>query len=94
MPKPSKPAPVTQELFPTDADQPKDFESAIQELEKLVVEMEEGRLSLEDSLAAYKRGVSLSAYCQRSLDNAETQIKALENGVLKDFKPQGRNGDA
>jgi exodeoxyribonuclease VII small subunit len=56
--------------------------------------MEEGRLSLEDSLAAYKRGVSLSAYCQRSLDNAETQIKALENGVLKDFKPQGRNGDA
>ncbi|MBK9324915.1 MAG: exodeoxyribonuclease VII small subunit [Thiobacillaceae bacterium] len=93
MPKTPKPPATNQELFPGEAE-PKDFESAIQELEKLVVEMEEGRLSLEDSLAAYKRGVSLSAYCQRSLDNAETQIKALENGVLKDFKPQGRNGDA
>jgi exodeoxyribonuclease VII small subunit len=93
MPKTPKPPASNQELFPGEAE-PKDFESAIQELEKLVVEMEEGRLSLEDSLAAYKRGVSLSAYCQRSLDNAETQIKALENGVLKDFKPQGRNGDA
>ena len=93
MPKTPKPPAANQELFPGEAE-PKDFESAIQELEKLVVEMEEGRLSLEDSLAAYKRGVSLSAYCQRSLDNAETQIKALENGVLKDFKPQGRNGDA
>ena len=93
MPKTPKPPATNQELFPGEAE-PKDFESAIQELEKLVVEMEEGRLSLEDSLAAYKRGVSLSAYCQRSLDNAETQIKALENGVLKDFKPQGLNGDA
>ena len=93
MPKTPKPPATNQELFPGTAE-PKEFESAIQELEKLVVEMEEGRLSLEDSLAAYKRGVSLSAYCQRSLDNAETQIKALENGVLKDFKPQGRNGDA
>ena len=60
MPKTPKPPATNQELFPGEAE-PKDFESAIQELEKLVVEMEEGRLSLEDSLAAYKRGVSLSA---------------------------------
>ena len=94
MPKPSKPAPVTQELFPTDADQPKDFESAIQELEKLVADLEAGKLSLEESLVAYKRGVALSAYCQRTLDDAEMQVRVLENGVLKDFKTEGRNGDA
>ena len=92
MPKTPKPPATNQELFPLDAE-PKDFESAIQELEKLVGEMEAGKLSLEESLAAYKRGVALSAYCQRTLDNAEMQIKVLENGVLKDFKPEGRNGD-
>jgi exodeoxyribonuclease VII small subunit len=93
MPKTPKPPAANQELFPGETE-PKDFESAIQELEKLVEEMEAGRLTLEDSLAAYKRGVALSAYCQRTLDHAEIQIQALENGVLKDFKPQGRNGDA
>jgi exodeoxyribonuclease VII small subunit len=93
MPKTPKPPATNQELFPADAEQPKDFESAIQELEKLVEEMETGKLSLEESLAAYKRGVALSAYCQRTLDDAEMQIKVLENGVLKDFKPEGRNGD-
>jgi exodeoxyribonuclease VII small subunit len=92
MPKTPKPPATNQELFPADAE-PKDFESAIQELEKLVEEMEAGKLPLEESLAAYKRGVALSAYCQRTLDNAEMQIKVLENGVLKDFKPEGRNGD-
>ncbi len=93
MPKSSKHAPDTQELFPADADQPKDFESAIQELEKLVADLEAGKLSLEESLVAYKRGVALSAYCQRTLDDAEMQVRVLENGVLKDFKPEGRNGD-
>lgn len=94
MPKSSKHAPVIQELFTTDADQPKDFESAIQELEKLVADLEAGKLSLEESLVAYKRGVALSAYCQRTLDDAEMQVRVLENGVLKDFKTEGRNGDA
>jgi exodeoxyribonuclease VII small subunit len=92
MPKNQKPPAANQELFPGETE-PKDFESAIQELEQLVEEMEAGKLSLEESLAAYKRGVALTTYCQRTLDNAEMQIKVLENGVLKDFKPEGRNGD-
>ena len=94
MPKSPKSAADNRELFSTEADQPKDFESAIREMEGLVESLEAGHLSLEESLAAYKRGVLLSAYCQHTLDDAEMQIKILEEGVLKDFKPEGRNGDA
>ena len=93
MPKPPKTPSPNQELFPADSE-PEDFETALQELEQLVEEMESGKLSLEASLAAYKRGMALSSFCQRTLDDAELQIKVLENGVLKDFKPEGRNGDA
>ena len=64
---------------------PKDFESAIQELEQIVAEMESGKLSLEASLAAYKRGMELSAFCQKTLESAEQEVKILEKGVLKDF---------
>ena len=72
---------------------PKDFETAIQELEQVVADMESGKLSLEASLAAYKRGMELSAFCQKTLEEAEQQVKILENGLLKDFTPgTGRGG--
>jgi exodeoxyribonuclease VII small subunit len=69
---------------------PKDFESAVTELEGLVATMEAGNLPLEQSLAAYKRGVELSAFCQRTLADAEQQVKILENGLLKDFDPDSQ----
>jgi exodeoxyribonuclease VII small subunit len=87
MPKIEK-DPVTQ----SDAREPKDFESALKELDALVFDMENGSLSLEDSLAAYKRGMELSTFCQKKLADAELQIKVLENGVLKDYIPRGRDG--
>jgi exodeoxyribonuclease VII small subunit len=90
MPKTQKPPAANHDLFPGETE-PRDFESALKELEKLVEEMETGKLSLEAALAAYKRGVALSTYCQRTLDDAEMQVKILENGVLKDFKPEGRD---
>lgn len=64
---------------------PKDFEAALGELEGLVSQMESGDLSLEAALAAYKRGMELTAFCQKTLADAEQQVKILENGVLKDF---------
>ena len=73
--------------------QPEDFESALKELEALVLDMENGDLSLEDSLAAYKRGTELATFCQQKLEDAEMQIKVLENGVLKDYVPRGRDGN-
>lgn len=71
---------------------PKNFEAAISELEGVVAAMEAGNLSLEDSLAAYKRGMELTAYCQKTLTDAEQQVKILENGLLKDFDPDPHDG--
>ena len=72
---------------------PQDFESALKALEALVLDMETGNLSLEDSLSAYKRGMALTAFCQQKLEDAELQIKVLESGVLKDYVPRGRDGN-
>ena len=70
---------------PRAATPPKDYESALAELEALVADMEAGQLSLEASLAAYKRGAELLKFCQAQLQDAQQQVKLLENGVLKNF---------
>jgi len=54
-----------------------DFEAALEELEGLVERMEEGALSLEESLKTYERGIELSRVCQKSLDAAEQRIQIL-----------------
>ena len=64
---------------------PKDFETALQELETLVADMESGRLNLEAALAAYKRGSELAAFCQKTLNAADQQVKQLDQGILKDL---------
>ena len=65
--------------------QPKDFESALSELEVLVSGMEAGQLTLEQSLAHYRRGMELVSYCQRVLQEAEQQVRVLEAGEFKDL---------
>lgn len=55
------------------------------ELDQLVADMEGGKLSLEASLAAYKRGAELLSFCRGKLDDAQQQVRVLEDGVLKDF---------
>jgi exodeoxyribonuclease VII small subunit len=65
------------------------FEVALAELEQLVQDMEGGRLPLEESLAAYRRGSELLTHCQQQLSDAEAQIQVLENGVLRTFEPSG-----
>ena len=65
---------------------PKDYESALSELESLIAEMESGQLPLEASLAAYKRGAELLQYCRQQLGEAEQQVRILENGMLQPFK--------
>ena len=65
---------------------PKDYESALAELEAIVGEMESGQMPLEASLSAYKRGAELLQYCRQQLADAEQQVKILENGTLADFK--------
>lgn len=63
------------------------FESALSELEKIVASMEAGQMPLEQSLAAYKRGAELLKFCQSSLQDAQQQVKILEENVLKNFGP-------
>lgn len=61
------------------------------ELDGIVHRMEDGSLSLEQSLAAYKRGAELVQYCQKTLADVQQQVKILEAGL---FKPFEDNSDA
>ncbi|RII82684.1 exodeoxyribonuclease VII small subunit [Neopusillimonas maritima] len=62
---------------------PDDFETALMQLETLVAKMEDGDMPLEQSLAAYERGVALAKRCQSLLDAAEQQVKVLQGNLLK-----------
>lgn len=59
-----------------------DFEEALEELEELVSSMEDGDLSLEESLQAFEKGIKLTRECQTALKNAEQKVQVLlnENG--------------
>ena len=70
---------------------PKDYESALTELEAIINEMESGQLPLEASLTAYKRGAELLQYCRSQLVATEQQVSILENGVLQAFKSEARD---
>src|SRR5512147_2716641 len=59
------------------------FETALAELEKVVARMEGGELSLEQALAAHKRGLELAKFCQARLEAAQQQVQVLEGEVLK-----------
>ena len=66
---------------------PASYESALQELEALVQQMESGQLPLADLLSGYQRGAELLGYCRAQLDAVEQQIKVLDNGALKNWTP-------
>ena len=70
---------------PAKSEQDSTFESALVELENIVTRMEDGQLSLEQSLNAYKRGAELLKFCQAQLADAQQQVKVLEAGALKNF---------
>ena len=61
------------------------YEAALAELEKIVQNMEDGQLPLEESIAAYRRGSELLKHCQQQLSDAERKIQVLEYGTLRDF---------
>lgn len=60
------------------AEQPAfDFEKALEELEQLVGKMEQGDLTLEQSLREFERGVELTRHCQKALQEAEQRVEIL-----------------
>lgn len=66
-----------------------DLESAMNEITELVEKMEQGDLTLEQSLNHFERGVTLVKHCQKILIDAEQKVKVLleKNGkdTLADF---------
>jgi exodeoxyribonuclease VII small subunit len=65
--------------MPPTADSPEiaDFEKSLDELEQLVSRMEQGELSLDDSLKSFERGIALYRNCQNALEQAELRVKQL-----------------
>jgi exodeoxyribonuclease VII small subunit len=74
-------------LMSTSGNNPENpsFEAALAELERIVTSMEAGQMPLEQSLAAYRRGAELLRFCQSALQEAQQQVRILEDDVLKSF---------
>lgn len=66
---------------------PQNFEDAISELEKIISQIENNEIKLEEALEKYQKGVTLIKYCQEKLEDVEQKIKILdpETDSLKDF---------
>jgi len=68
------------------------LEKALTELEKLVEIMEQGDISLEDSLKHFEQGVELTRQCQKALKQAEQKVQILidksENADLQKFEEE------
>jgi exodeoxyribonuclease VII small subunit len=68
-----------------------DFETAMRDLEELVERLEHGDLPLEESLAAFERGVMLTRACQSALKDAEQKVEILLKKAgepsVEDFMP-------
>ena len=67
------------------APKPETFESCLDQLEKVVKELEGGDLQLERSLDLFEKGMALSETCRKQLEEAETRVEML---VKKDGKVQ------
>ncbi|MAW38058.1 MAG: exodeoxyribonuclease VII small subunit [Pseudohongiellaceae bacterium] len=69
------------------------FEKALENLEELVSSMENGELSLEDSLKAFERGIKLTRECQTALKDAEQKVQVLinEEGDTEDMESEGES---
>ena len=81
---PSSPDSPTPGSSPADASPVADFEQSLDALEHLVEQMERGEMSLEESLAAYERGVGLYRRCQTALEQAELRVRLLSDPLEPD----------
>jgi exodeoxyribonuclease VII small subunit len=84
----SKPKPREAEL---------NFEGAMDRLEKIVEQMESGKLPLEDLIVRYEEGMRLVNTCQERLDNAEQKIEIITRNsagkpVVQEFEPAQEAG--
>jgi exodeoxyribonuclease VII small subunit len=66
------------------------FEKKLEKLEKIVNDMEQGELSLENALKSFEEGVKLSRECSKELEEAEQKVKILV-GIDSDGNAQTEN---
>lgn len=59
------------------SDKKQKFEESLEQLEKIVAQLEDGELSLEESLKLFENGIKLSRLCQERLNHAERRIEVL-----------------
>jgi exodeoxyribonuclease VII small subunit len=66
------------------------FEEAMQQLEDIVEQLEEGDVPLEEAISIYKKGMELSKLCHDKLRNVEEQLTEIltENGKKETFSIQ------
>ena len=64
------------------------FEDKLNELEKMVEELEKGDVDLDDAIDKYTKAMKLAKECSLKLKNAEENVNKIltENGTLEDFK--------
>ncbi|HVC02765.1 MAG TPA: exodeoxyribonuclease VII small subunit [Steroidobacteraceae bacterium] len=74
-----------------------DFEAAMRDLEEIVERLERGDLPLEESIAAFERGVLLTRTCQTALKEAEQKVQILlkkaGEPVIESFDPEASAAD-
>ena len=63
------------------------YEEAIKRLEEIVSLLENNEIALEDSIALFQEGITLSKYCDERLKNIQEKVAQIyEDGKLKEFK--------
>ena len=63
-----------------------DFEKSLDELEKIVEELQNGDISLDESIKLFERGIKLTSLCRKTLETARQKITSLT-------KEEQENGD-
>ena len=77
---------------------PQNFETSLEELERIVRELERGDLPLEKSLELFEQGVKLSRACQERLNEAERRIEILTRdsqgrATVSEFEAEDESND-
>ena len=69
------------------------FEKDLEKLEKIVDSLEEGGLSLDDSLKKFEEGIKLSQRCEKALSSAEKKIEVLTKNAQGDLVAEPMDGE-
>jgi exodeoxyribonuclease VII small subunit len=75
------------------AEEQRPFEEVLKELEQVAAQMERGDLPLDDAIASFEKGIRLSAYCRKKLDEAEGKIQKLTREAGLEEFPDAEGGE-